>query len=83
MEYKVGVIAGDGIGPEIVAEARKVLDRVGEKCGHIFSKLEIVLTNFSVIILGSNEPKRILLIPSTSFTAKIKDNKSSPSKSTP
>lgn len=27
MEYKVGVISGDGIGPEIVTEAKKVLDR--------------------------------------------------------
>ena len=25
MEYKVGVISGDGIGPEIVTEAKKVL----------------------------------------------------------
>ena len=24
MEYKVGVISGDGIGPEIVTEAKKV-----------------------------------------------------------
>lgn len=27
MEYKVGVISGDGIGPEIVTEAKKVLDK--------------------------------------------------------
>ena len=31
MSYKVGVIRGDGIGPEIVAEALKVLDKVAEK----------------------------------------------------
>ena len=34
MNYKVAVIAGDGIGPEIVREARKVLDKVGGKFGH-------------------------------------------------
>lgn len=28
MEYKVGVISGDGIGPEIVTEAKKVLDKI-------------------------------------------------------
>ena len=28
MSLKIGVIKGDGIGPEIVAEAKKVLDRV-------------------------------------------------------
>ena len=31
MEYKIALIPGDGIGPEIVAEAKKVLDRVCEK----------------------------------------------------
>ena len=31
MECKIGVISGDGIGPEIVAEAKKVLDKIGNK----------------------------------------------------
>ena len=31
MNFNVAVIPGDGIGPEIVAEARKVLDVVGNK----------------------------------------------------
>ena len=34
MEYKVGVISGDGIGPEIVTEAKKVLDQIGKTYGH-------------------------------------------------
>ena len=34
MEYKIALIPGDGIGPEIVAEAKKVLDRVCEKYSH-------------------------------------------------
>ncbi len=29
MSHRVGVIAGDGIGPEVVAEARKVIDAAG------------------------------------------------------
>ena len=29
MEFQVAVIPGDGIGPEIVTEAMKVLDQVG------------------------------------------------------
>ena len=37
MEYKIALIPGDGIGPEIVAEAKKVLDRVCEKYSHKFS----------------------------------------------
>ena len=34
MNLKIGVIKGDGIGPEIVTEAMKVLDKVGEIYGH-------------------------------------------------
>ena len=37
MNMNIGVIKGDGIGPEIVAEAKKVLDKVCEKYGHSFS----------------------------------------------
>ncbi|TFH43925.1 MAG: isocitrate/isopropylmalate dehydrogenase family protein [ANME-2 cluster archaeon] len=32
-QYKVPVIAGDGIGPEIIAEGRKVIDAAGEVYG--------------------------------------------------
>lgn len=31
--YHIAVMPGDGIGPEVVKQAIKVLDRVGEKCG--------------------------------------------------
>ncbi|SDZ95293.1 3-isopropylmalate dehydrogenase [Alistipes timonensis JC136] len=34
MDVNIALLAGDGIGPEIVAEAAKVLDRVAEKFGH-------------------------------------------------
>ena len=36
MEYRIGVISGDGIGPEIVREAKKVLDRIAEVYDHTF-----------------------------------------------
>ena len=36
MEYKISLIPGDGIGPEIVGEAKKILDKVCEKYGHKF-----------------------------------------------
>ena len=36
MEYRIGLIHGDGIGPEIVKEAKKVLGadegKVGQEC---------------------------------------------------
>ena len=31
MQYKIALLKGDGIGPEIVREAVKVLDKVAEK----------------------------------------------------
>ena len=34
--YKIAVLPGDGIGPEVMSEARKVLDRVAEKEGLSF-----------------------------------------------
>ncbi len=38
MNKKITVLKGDGIGPEIVDEALKVLDKIGEKYGHTFEK---------------------------------------------
>ena len=37
MEKKIALIPGDGIGPDVVAEAVKVLDKVAEKFGHKWS----------------------------------------------
>ncbi len=36
MEYQIALIRGDGIGPEIVDSAVRVLEKVGEKYGHTF-----------------------------------------------
>jgi 3-isopropylmalate dehydrogenase len=52
MNYHVGVIAGDGIGPEIVAEARKVLDTVGKKFNHSFEYEEILMGGCSIDAVG-------------------------------
>ena len=48
MEYKIALIPGDGIGPEIVGEAKKVLDRVCEKYSHKFSYTEVLLGGASI-----------------------------------
>lgn len=52
MNYQVGVISGDGIGPEIVREAKKVLDKVGEVYGHAFSYDEILMGGVSIDATG-------------------------------
>lgn len=52
MNYKVGVISGDGIGPEVVREAKNVLDKVGNVFGHKFSYEEILLGGVSIDATG-------------------------------
>ncbi len=52
MKYKVAVIAGDGIGPEIVAEARKVLDKIGVIYGHSFEYQELLMGGCSIDAYG-------------------------------
>ena len=52
MNYKIGVISGDGIGPEIVREARKVLDAVCKKYGHEFDYTDPLLGGASIDVHG-------------------------------
>lgn len=52
MEYKVGVISGDGIGPEVVAEAKKVLDAIAQKYGHKFNYTSILMGGCSIDATG-------------------------------
>ncbi len=52
MEHKIALIPGDGIGPEIVREAKKVLDRVCEIYHHTFIYSEILLGGASIDVHG-------------------------------
>ena len=52
MKYQVGVIAGDGIGPEVVAEAQKVLNCVADKFGHEFEYENILMGGCSIDATG-------------------------------
>ena len=52
MNYKIALIPGDGIGPEIVAEAKKVLDQVCRVYGHSFSYEEVLLGGASIDVHG-------------------------------
>ena len=52
MEMKIGVIKGDGIGPEIVDEALKVLDKVAEVYGHSFSYTQLLMGGASIDVNG-------------------------------
>ncbi|WP_097014730.1 3-isopropylmalate dehydrogenase [Anaerocolumna aminovalerica] len=52
MNYNIAVIPGDGIGPEITTEARKVLDKIEEKYGHHFNYTEVLMGGISIDTYG-------------------------------
>lgn len=52
MEKKITVIRGDGIGPEIVGEALKVLDAVCERHSHTFCYTDILMGGASIDATG-------------------------------
>ena len=52
MEYTIAAISGDGIGPEIVREAKKVLDKVGQKYGHKFNYEDVLMGGISIDTYG-------------------------------
>ena len=52
MNFNVAVIPGDGIGPEIITEAKKVLDTVGRKFGHEFKYTEVLMGGVSIDACG-------------------------------
>ena len=52
MQLNIGVIRGDGIGPEIVTEAIKVLNKVGEVYGHSYTYNELLMGGASIDVHG-------------------------------
>ncbi len=52
MKCRITVIKGDGIGPEIVTEAEKVLNKVAEKFGHEMEYTDILMGGASIDACG-------------------------------
>ena len=52
MKFNIALIPGDGIGPEIVNEARKVLDAVAKKYNHEFDYTEVLMGGASIDVHG-------------------------------
>lgn len=52
MNKKIALLPGDGIGPEIVAEAVKALNKVGEKFGHQFQYTHVDIGGCSIDKFG-------------------------------
>ena len=56
MKFKIALIRGDGIGPEIVNEAVAVIDRVGEKFGHTFEYVDVLMGGCATDATGKSYP---------------------------
>lgn len=57
MNINLAVVKGDGIGPEIVTEAEKVLDRIGEMYGHTFNYTDILAGGCAIDATGVPLPE--------------------------
>ncbi len=57
MQYKIGLLRGDGIGPEIVDSAVRVLKAVGEKFGHEFIFTPYLIGGAAIDECGKPLPK--------------------------
>ncbi|MDY4954455.1 MAG: 3-isopropylmalate dehydrogenase [Candidatus Onthomonas sp.] len=56
MDFKIAVIPGDGIGPEIVAAAQNVMEGIAEKFGHHFTYEEVLLGGVATDACGKSYP---------------------------
>ena len=56
MNYKIAVLAGDGIGPEIVDQAIKVLKAIGNKFNHTFEFTEALVGAAAIDATGDPYP---------------------------
>ena len=52
MDLKITCIPGDGIGPEIVAEAKKILDVIAKRYGHNMHYTDILMGGASIDVHG-------------------------------
>ena len=57
MTYNIGLLRGDGIGPEIVDSTTRVLNAVGEKFGHTFNFTPYLIGGAAIDATGMPLPK--------------------------
>ena len=57
MKYNIALLKGDGIGPEIVDSAVRVLEKIGEKYGHTFAFTPYLIGGIAIDTCGEPLPK--------------------------
>ncbi|MDR1059452.1 MAG: 3-isopropylmalate dehydrogenase [Treponema sp.] len=60
MNYSVALVPGDGIGPDVIAQAAKVLDAAGDKFGHQFTYTELEAGGRAIDHTGEPLPRETL-----------------------
>ncbi|MEY2811725.1 MAG: 3-isopropylmalate dehydrogenase, partial [Bacteroidota bacterium] len=60
MTKNILIVPGDGIGQEVTAVGKKVLDRIAEKFGHSFSYDEALIGHVAIEATGSPLPDETL-----------------------
>lgn len=60
MDYRIALIKGDGIGPEIVDSATKVLDEIGKRYKHTFNYVELLAGGVAIDKYGYPLPDETL-----------------------
>lgn len=62
MDKKIAVLSGDGIGPEVTAQAIKVLNAVAEKFGHTFQYEQALVGAIAIDHTGNPFPDETLAV---------------------
>ena len=58
MKYNITLLPGDGIGPETIAQAKRVLLAIGEKFGHEFNFKEELIGGAAIDATGDPLPEQ-------------------------
>lgn len=60
MNYQIAVIPGDGIGPDVVEQTLKVMDKVGEKFDHTFNYTKVLAGGCAIDATGACLPQETI-----------------------
>jgi len=60
MDFKIAVLAGDGIGPEIIEQAKKIVNAVGKKFNHTFNYSNGLVGSIAIDKTGNPLPVETL-----------------------
>ncbi|MFV0504497.1 MAG: 3-isopropylmalate dehydrogenase, partial [Lachnospirales bacterium] len=60
MEFNIALIKGDGIGPEVIDETVKILNKIGDKFNHTFNYTEVLAGGIAIDKCGEPLPQETI-----------------------